>query len=46
MNVVLFDNVFDVFLHSDLKVDDLLLGFLSFMLKLLDLSGQDDLNFR
>lgn len=46
MNVVLLDNMFEVFLHNDLKVDDLLLGLLGFSLELFNLSGHDDLNFR
>jgi len=46
MNVVLFDNMFDVFLHSLLKVNDLNLGLLSFVLKLFNLFGLDDLDFR
>lgn len=45
MNVVLFDNMFDVFLHGLFKVNDLLLGLLGFVLKLFNLSGQDDLDF-
>ena len=39
------DNMFDVSLHSNLKVNDQFLGLLGFMLKLFDPSGQDDLSF-
>jgi hypothetical protein len=45
VNVVLFDNMFDVFLHGLFKVDDLNLGLLGFELKLFNLSGQDNLDF-
>jgi hypothetical protein len=45
VDVVLFDDMFEVFLHSVLKVNDLLLGLLGFVLKLFNLSGQDDLDF-
>lgn len=44
-NVVLFDNVFDVFLHDNLKFDNLLLGLLSLELKLFNLFGQDNFDF-
>jgi hypothetical protein len=44
-DMVLFDNVFDVFLHDNLKFDNLLLGFLSSELKLFNLFGQDNFDF-
>jgi hypothetical protein len=44
-DVVFFDNVFDVFLHDNLKFDNLLLGFLSSELKLFNLLGQDNFDF-
>jgi hypothetical protein len=45
LNMVLFDNVFDVFLHDNLKFDNLLLGLFSSDLKLFNLSGQDNFDF-
>jgi hypothetical protein len=44
-DVVFLDNVFDVFLHDNLKFDNLLLGFLSSELKLFNLFGQDNFDF-
>jgi hypothetical protein len=45
VNVVLFDNMFDVFLNGLFKLDDLILGLLGFELNLFKIFGQYNLDF-